>query len=388
MINQFPGYSYENGKNMFRGEDVGRGGYVYAVPGIYNNVVCFDSASHHPSSIIAMNLFGKHTERYKEILEARIAIKHRDYEALNTLLGGSLRGVVQSDRDAKEISGALKIVLNSMYGLTSASFPNPCRDPRNVNNIVALRGALFMVVLRDALIERGETVIHIKTDSIKVVNPSEGTFEFINNLAKDYGYTFEIEHIFKRFCLVNNAVYIAYRDEKDSKGSGWEATGAQFAQPYVFKTLFSKEPIDHSDFQEAKSVSVGAIYLDFNEKLAEDDHEYKFVGRTGLFTPVISGVGGARLVRLNQRTKKYDYVTGSSGYRWMESEMVNAMDLWDKVDISYYNNLADKAIATIEKYGDFERFRSIDDEDIHPFCPALKDCEQCQYYEECDPLPF
>ena len=30
--------------------------------------------------------------------------------------------------------------LNSVYGYTSATFPNPFKDERNVNNIVALRG--------------------------------------------------------------------------------------------------------------------------------------------------------------------------------------------------------------------------------------------------------
>ncbi len=387
MRNDFPGYTYENGKNMFRGEDIGRGGYVYSVPGIYNNVVCYDSASHHPSSIIAMNLFGDHTSRYADILKARIAIKHKDYEALKTLLDGALDGVIESDEDAKNISNALKTVLNSTYGLTSASFPNACRDVRNVNNIVALRGALFMVVLRDALTERGEKVVHIKTDSVKVADPAPDTFEFINDLAKEYGYTFEIEHVFRKFCLINDAVYIAYRSVTDPKGPGWEATGAQFAQPYVFKTLFSKELITFKDMQEVKSVTSGAMYLDLNEFLPEDEHNYQFVGRTGLFTPIQEGCDGGLLMRINPNTGKYNHVSGTSGYRWLESETVETLELQDKIDLRYYRDLVDKAVAAIEQFGDFEKFRDCT-ENIPPYCPFLEDCSKCEFYDQCDALPF
>ena len=37
VINAFPGYEFIDGKNMYRGTDVGKGGYVYAEPGMYKN---------------------------------------------------------------------------------------------------------------------------------------------------------------------------------------------------------------------------------------------------------------------------------------------------------------------------------------------------------------
>ena len=46
--------------------------------------------------------------------------------------------------------------------------------------------------------------------------------------AEKYGYTFEHEATYEKMCLVNDAVYIAKHDGK------WDATGAQFAVPYVF----------------------------------------------------------------------------------------------------------------------------------------------------------
>ena len=67
--------------------------------------------------------------------------------------------------------------------------------------------------------------------------------------GKEFGYSFETEAEFDRFCLVNDAVYVARDSNKE-----WTATGAQFAVPYVFKTLFTHEPTEFSDMCETKSV--------------------------------------------------------------------------------------------------------------------------------------
>ena len=103
-----------------------------------------------------------------------------------------------------------------------------------------------------------------------------GIIQFVMEYGKQYGYTFEHEATYERMCLVNDAVYIAKYAEADvcnrmygyipgdnmEHGGQWTATGAQFAVPYVFKTLFSKEPIEFKDMCETKSVKEGAMYLD------------------------------------------------------------------------------------------------------------------------------
>ena len=338
---------------MYRGEDVGFGGYVYANPGMYGRTVTFDVASMHPSSVIALNMFGKYTKNFKDLLDARIAIKHKDWEAAKNMLDGKLIKYLDDESKAKALAQALKIAINSVYGLTSASFDNPFRDIRNKNNIVALRGALFMVNLKHEVEDRGFKVVHIKTDSIKVENPTEEIMNYIFEYGKKYGYNFEIEHIFEKICLVNNAVYIAKLAEDDPEDPGkWTATGTQFAVPYVFKTLFSKEPIIFEDMCETKSVT-SSLYLDFNEKLGEDEHDYRFVGRVGQFTPIKPGCGGALLMR--EKDGKYNAATGTKGYRWMESKMVKGK-LEDCIDVSYYAKLVDAARASIEEYGDVEEF--------------------------------
>lgn len=362
----FPGYKYERGVSTYRGEEIGEGGYVYANPGIYSRTVTLDIASMHPSTIIAEMLFGElYTARFQELKDARVAIKHRDFEKARNMLGGKLAKFISDDMTKEEVkilADALKIVINSVYGLTSAKFANPFKHPDNVDNIVAKRGALFMVNLKHEVEDRGYTVVHIKTDSIKIANPDDKIMDFVMEYGKLYGYNFEIEHIFEKICLVNDAVYIAklapddeeYDNDKDYPGH-WAATGAQFAQPYVFKKLFSKKEIKFEDMCETKEVN-GSLYLDFNEDLVEDQHNYTFIGKVGLFCPIKEGYDGGILYR--EKDGKYYAASGTKGYRWKEAEIVKQFKLQDQIDISYYEELVNKAVETISKFTEYpEQFR-------------------------------
>lgn len=390
----FPGYTYEAGKSTYRGEEVGEGGYVYAEPGMYKNVTLLDIASMHPSSIVAENLFGdQYTKRFKDILDARIAIKHGDFEKARKMLNGTLAKYLTDENAASDLASALKIAINSVYGLTSASFEHPFHDPRNKDNIVAKRGALFMINLKHEVQKRGFTVAHIKTDSIKIPDATPEIIQFIFDYGMMYGYTFEHEATYEKLCLVNDAVYIA--KYKDGKHAGkWTATGTQFAVPYVFKKLFSREDICFDDLCETKAVST-ALYLDMNEGLpdvsvyekeyarlwkdicdsslpqdsemesrcakAEElseqiaaGHSHRFIGRVGRFCPIKPGCGGGLLMR--EKDGKYYAATGSKGYRWLESEMVRASGKEANIDFTYHNKLVDEAVETISKYGDLEWF--------------------------------
>ena len=405
----FPGYEYDahgidpkrysgkivQGKSIYRGEDPGEGGRVYAQPGMYENVALLDIASMHPSSIENLNLFGDvYTKRFSDLKKIRILIKHGEYDEAAKLFDGKLTGYLQDKGQAKALAQALKIVINSVYGLTSASFDNKFRDPRNIDNIVAKRGALFMIELQKAVEDLGYSVAHVKTDSIKIPNADKKIIDFVMKFGEKYGYSFEHEATYEKLCLVNEAVYIA----KDISDGHWTATGTQFQVPYVFKTLFSKEPITFRDVCETKSVKT-ALYLDFNENLpdvsayeeelskreynnthaeekyrktnpefmdiSDDDlkkrisngHDYRFIGRAGSFCPVINGVGGGYLLR--EKDGKYSFATGTKGYRWMESEVLKALgteEAMRRVNRKYYAALVDDAIATISEYGDFEEF--------------------------------
>lgn len=413
LLPYFPGYEYKNGKSTYRGEEIGEGGKVYAEPGMYGNVALLDIGSQHPHSAMMEILFGvEFTRRFYQIVYARMHIKHKEWDIVNSMLDGVLAPYVQKVIDgeitSKDLANALKTAINSVYGLTKAGFKNRCKDDRNIDNIVAKRGALFMTDLKFAVQERGFTVAHIKTDSIKIPDATPEIIQFVMDFGKDYGYTFEHEATYDRMCLVNDAVYIAkYKtaeecekmygyipgDNYDHSGQ-WTATGTQFRIPYVFKTLFSHEDIIFEDLCETKSVK-DVMYIDMNENLPDvsaeekelakletkykkgelsdmmfedltsdliakiaEGHDYRFIGRVGLFCPMKSGAGGGEL--MVKRDNRYSAVTGTKGYRWMETEMVEKLGREGDVDLSYYRKLVDDAVEDIGQYGDFEWFVSDD----------------------------
>ena len=427
LLPYFPGYKFEGGKSTYRDEEIGEGGKVYAEPLMYSDVALLDVASMHPHSVIAEALFGpEFTRRFREIVVGRVSIKDEAWDAVNKMLDGKLTKYIQKVIDgeitADQLADALKTAINSVYGLTSAAFPNPFKDPRNKDNIVAKRGALFMTDLKFEVQKRGFTVAHIKTDSIKIPNATSEIIQFVMDFGKRYGYTFVHEATYDRMCLVNDAVYIAkyadvescekkygYIPTKQKKKAGkWTATGAQFAVPYVFKKLFSKEDICFEDMCETNSVTT-AMYLDMNEgypdvrteervkelrektkknpdkKLTKSEnnlleqykdisdealdgliakgHNYIFIGRVGQFCPIKDGCGGGVLLR--EKDGKYYAVGGTKGYRWLESEMVKTLGKENDIDRTYYDDLVTASANDISKYGDFEWFAS-DDSDAEP----------------------
>lgn len=375
LLPYFPGYSYENGVSTYRGEVVGEGGYVYSEPGYYENVALLDITSMHPHSAMNECVFGyEYTKIFHDLVYARVHTKHKEWDKVETMMNGKLKKYIKKVEDGeishKDLAFALKIAINAVYGQSCAGYSNPFKDPRNVDNIVAKRGALFMVDLKHFVQEQGFTVAHIKTDSIKIPNATPDIINKVIEFGKSYGYFFEHETTYSKICLVNKAVYVAkyaskeyceeaygYSPAENVELCGkWTATGTQFQVPYVFKTLFSNEPIEFSDMCEAKEATTAMIYL-----VDENTRESQFIGRIGLFCPIKPCCGGMLLMR-NDGTvdesgnKKMDYVNGAKGYYWLEADTVKMMDKYDDIDISYYDALVDDAIKTINKYTDINTF--------------------------------
>ena len=422
ILPYFPGYEYKNGKSIYKGIEVGEGGLVIAEPGMYGNVALLDISSMHPHSAIAECLFGvKYTRAFREIVEGRVSIKHEAWDEVDQMMDGKLRPYIErvkaGEFSSDDLANALKTAINSVYGLTKANFDCAFRDVRNKDNIVAKRGALFMVDLAEEVRKRGFIVAHIKTDSIKIPDATPEIIQFVMDFGERYGYSFEHEATYDRMCLVNDAVYIAkYKDAEKcqkmygyapkknaKKGGTWDATGKQFQVPYVFKTLFSKESIEFDDMCETFSVK-SALYLDMNEKLPDvsmlekkldkletdykkgkisdtlfepeakeliegiaEGHDYHFVGKVGQFCPILPGKGGGLLRR--EQNGNYYAATGTTGYRWLESESIRGLaDAESYIDKSYYNKLVDDAVDAISKYCDFEWFVSDD-----PYIPTPRD---------------
>ena len=142
------------------------------------------------------------------------------------------------------------------------------------------------------------------------------------------------------------------------RSGDWTVTGKEFAHPYIFKTLFSKEPIEFEDLCETKTVTT-ALFLNMDESadgmLLEPDYAepMRFVGRAGSFVPIKPGAGGGELLR--QKGDKYYSATGAKGWRWLESEQVRVLGKEDDIDYEYFRELVDKAIEHIEEYIPFDQ---------------------------------
>ena len=194
--------------------------------------------------------------------------------------------------------------------------------------------------------ENKYAVAHIKTDSVKIPGATSRAISFVKKHGKKYGYDFEHETTFDKFCLVNDAVYIARTN------TAWTAVGSQFQHPYIFKTLFSGEELAFNDYCESKSVLQGTMYLVREEHEKDEELYYRsmrHIGRTGRFVPVQED--GGTLYRV--KDEKYYAVTGTKGYKWIEAEIAQSMpDL--KIDMSYFEKLQADAIKTIEQFGPLE----------------------------------
>lgn len=435
----FPGYVFDptakGVKSTYRGIDVGEGGYVFGKPGLYRNVGLFDVASMHPTSIGQLNLFGEYTPKYMALVDAQLAIKNGRYAEVKDMLDGKLVSYIEdieriaetdkaaAKKVAAELRYGLKIAMNIVYGLTSAKFDNAFNHRLNLDNIVAKRGALFMIDLQLALQEAGKNVVHIKTDSVKVADYDDETVEIIMSMGKKHGYTFEHEATYEKFGLVNDAVYVAKKDHcvagewivvddngdevkywknfEDENGKPivcWTATGTQYQVPYVFKKMFGLDDwIDFNDLGETKSVVKGAMYLDFGiadtnmnggeiepmghidlaladikvmkkNGLSEEEQlkvynealsKLIFVGKTGRFTPVKEGFGGGQLYRISEDKKHYA-VAGTKGYLWVDSNL--AMDLPDDaIDYNYFDDLYHEGLMNLEQYLEGSTFETVEE---------------------------
>lgn len=385
---------YTTGKSIYKGVDPSEGGYAKGWPGVYFDVGLFDIKSMHPTSAENLNIFGPYTPNFSDIKKARILIKEGKLDECKLIFDGKLTKYLDDPELIEHLAYALKIAINSVYGLTSATFDNKLRDPRNIDNIVAKRGALFMIDLVEEVTKLGYKVIHVKTDSIKIANADSYISKFVNEFGLMYGYEFDHEAFYEKICLVNDAVYIAKyaipekcekvfgyicKDNKKHVDQPWTATGKEFQVPYIFKTLFSHEDIDLKDLSIVNSVST-AMYIDKNKDGNPDN--FIFVGRVGEFTPIKPGMGGGYLLvkRIDKLGNvKYDNVAGSKGYEWLETFDVKLNNFEDRIDYGYFEAQADAAKKHISEYMNFDNFMADNANDIYAMYESVSEDDEVPF---------
>ena len=283
----------------------------------------------HPNSLINMNYFGPYTQRYADLLKVRVLLKHNKVDEVKLMFDGKLAPFLDNPEYRKPLVEALKIAINSVYGMTSASFDNKFKHKDNIDNIVAKRGALFMVDLKFAIEAEGYQVCHIKTDSVKVPNADDYIIKFVDEFGKrpEYNYKFDHEHTYKRMALINNAVYIAQLE--DDK---WSPTGAEFANTYLLKRVWTKEELTDRDFFITKQ-SKGHIYLGD-----------EFVGKVG---SIYASKTGAECL-WTEDNENFKSVTGTKGFKFKQTSEFD----YEDIDFDYYDKIAIAGLKKIMKVGD------------------------------------
>lgn len=418
---EFPGYTFNKFakvKSQYKGKDPSEGGYVFSKPGVYGyktgepdivngrhqDIIYIDVESLHPHSLIAINYFGPYTPKFAALVDCRMLIKHgkleeasHAFDEVDKTLSDKLKPYLSDPELADGLGYAMKIIINTIYGMSSASYDNPFKAPENIDNIIAKRGALFMIKAQEFLEDRGVNVIHIKTDSIKMTDYTDDDLQAIFDLAHEFGYNFDIECRYDRLALVNKSTLIGHHKGDPMTGKkSWEAVGAQFAVPFVFKTLFSQEDVEEKDFHILKSVKssiyLGDTFIGKNANVfASNKGRDLWASREVNISQAIQTrmmkpddkllpkrdydgldpetVYNNRIAKISKEVEypendvrriietgypeelvtKRSYVTGTKGHKWSLSTEYTSKD---DVDMTYYTTLVKDAVNDIYAVGD------------------------------------
>jgi hypothetical protein len=149
------------------------------------NVKLLDVTSMYPNIILLLNCLGYATEKYQDILNRRIAIKHKD----------------------KLLSDALKLILNSVYGNLNNKY-STLYNPKAALSVCAYgQIALFELCKRIAPFA---TIVNINTDGVAFVPHHEAYVDAHKEWEKDFSLQLE-EKDFDVFLQkdVNNYVAVA-----------------------------------------------------------------------------------------------------------------------------------------------------------------------------------
>jgi len=168
-------------------------------PGRYYKVKHKDVASMYPSSIVHLKALGPATEKYDEMRKQRVAIKHTD----------------------PVMAGALKIILNSVYG----NFKNRYSALNNpmASATVCIYGQIALFSLCRDLYEAGYKIINANTDGVVYDNNPElndADERICAEWEKEFeGYTLETDY-FDTWIQrdVNNYIAVEENGELTVKG--------------------------------------------------------------------------------------------------------------------------------------------------------------------------
>jgi len=148
-----------------------------------------DVTSLYPSIVINLKVLGEKTEFYKGIKEWRVKVKHKD----------------------KSLSDALKLVLNSTYGLLKSKY-SKLYNPKAATT-VCIYGQIILFKLCKQLYDAGCELININTDGVAFIDHGVDYQAIIENWQKEYNLNLEEDH-FEKWIQKDVNNYIAVSNGK------------------------------------------------------------------------------------------------------------------------------------------------------------------------------
>lgn len=155
----------------------------------FENVKLLDVASLYPNIILKLKALGSSTSIYKQIVDRRLEVKHKD----------------------QELQLALKLVINSCYGLLNNQY-SLLYNPK-ASKSVCIYGQIILYDLCQRLAGIGCKLVNINTDGVAFTTSNNEYKRIWRQWEEDYGFVLE-EDTFDLFIQKDVNNYIGVKDGK------------------------------------------------------------------------------------------------------------------------------------------------------------------------------
>lgn len=295
----------------------------------YKNVKMLDVASLYPNIINKLDVLGGRTQFYKEnLVDKRLAIKHTD----------------------KTLSAALKLVINSIYGLLRSDYSLLKNKMGAIS--VCIYGQIILYDLCKRLAPTCE-IVNINTDGVGFVTDSDDYIKVWEEWQDDYGFVLELDE-FETFIQKDVNNYIAVEPSGGIKAKGGEV--GRYGYENVFRNnsnrivdiaigeylLHGQEPLDTilERLNEPKLfqqiLQAGSTY---KGTFDENGKQYQKVNRV---FPVRRD--GVKLYKRRQDDGMVMFPDAPEQMLVWNYEIDDLEDFKNKIDINYYYTLINKKL--------------------------------------------
>lgn len=298
-----------------------------------------DVASYYPRLMIFHDLLtrnAKHPEKFRQIYERRIALKHAG---------------------KKKEQAPLKIVINGTYGICKDA-QNKAYDPRNAN-LVCINGQLMLLDLIEHLqAVKSFELIQSNTDGL-IIKIKRSDFNQVDDICYEWesrcNMELEFDYISEIWQKdVNNYVFKQFDGKVERKGAYVKELGPMDNDlpilnkaliDYMLKGIPVETTVNDCDelvmFQKIGKLTTNYDYVTHNDK--------KYYNKCfRMFASTSSFDGPVKKVKLKDGKLRFDKFANTSQNSFIENGDITGVKIPMRLDKSWY---IAEAIKRLEQYG-------------------------------------